>query len=131
MKSWLRSVYCDNEALPLSVPYGPKTVGSDKTTGGHKMRRVPFFTAAICVVLVVVFSLARAREPREVGLNAAQGLEYRIVVLADVAAAPKAGQQPAAKAFAAFEARFNEFGRDGWEYCGYLNGATVFKRPRQ
>ena len=90
-----------------------------------------FFTAAICVVLVVVLSFARARESREVGLNAAQGWEYRVVVLADVAATPNAGQQPAQKTFTAFEARFNEFGRDGWEYCGYLNGATVFKRPRQ
>jgi hypothetical protein len=106
-------------------------IASDKTTGGHKMRRVSFFTAAICVLLAVVFSLARARESREVGLNAAQGWEYRIVVLPDVAAAPNAGQQPTAKTFAAFEARFNELGRDGWEYCGFLNGATVFKRPRQ
>ena len=95
------------------------------------MRRVSFFTAAICVVLAVVFSFARAREPREVGLNAAQGWEYRILALADVVAAPNAGQQPAAKTFAAFEARFNELGRDGWEYCGYITGATVFKRPRQ
>jgi hypothetical protein len=95
-----------------------------------KMRRVSLSTAAICVLLAAVFSLAHAHASREGGGNAAQAWEYRLVVLTDVVSAQKAEQQETAKSFAAFEARFNELGRDRWEYCGYLNGTAVFKRPR-
>jgi len=54
----------------------------------------------------------------------------RVIALTDVVSAQQAAQQEPAKSFAAFEVRFNELGRDSWEYCGYINGAAVFKRPK-
>jgi hypothetical protein len=94
------------------------------------MRRASLFAAGACVLLAAVFSLARAREVRGVGINAAQAWEYRVIALTDVVSASRAVQQESAKTFAAFEARFNELGQDSWEYCGYFNGGAVFKRPK-
>jgi len=94
------------------------------------MRRASLLTVAICVLIAAAFSVARARESREGGVNAAPAWEYRLIVLTDIVPPQKAGQQENAKPYAAFEVRFNELGRDSWEYCGYLNGAAVFKRPR-
>jgi hypothetical protein len=34
------------------------------------------------------------------------------------------------KARVAIESKFNELGRDGWEFCGNIPGGVVFKRPR-
>jgi hypothetical protein len=96
---------------------------------GSNMRRVCLFTAAASLLFAAVFSLASAREVREAGVNATQDWEYRLIVLTDVVSPQKAALEPT-KAFAAFEVRFNELGREKWEYCGYLNGAAVFKRPK-
>jgi hypothetical protein len=81
-------------------------------------------------LLAIWFSYVHARNPQQIGGKAAQAWEYRILVLTDVVKVPQALQQVPSKTADAIESRFNELGRDRWEYCGDLPGAAVFKRPK-
>ena len=91
------------------------------------MRRAIPFAAVTAVVLAAWISFSSAQDTQRGGANAARAWEYRLVVLAEVVDA----QQAPGKATAAVESKFNELGQDGWEYCGDLPGAAVFKRSKR
>ena len=95
------------------------------------MRRT-YLSVAVAGILIAAFffSLAPAREARGVGSNAPPVWEYRILALSDVAKAEEV-LKDSAKVTSAFEAKFNELGRDGWEVAIPLPGAVVFKRQNR
>jgi hypothetical protein len=87
--------------------------------------------AVVGILLAALFlSTAPGQDDRGVGGKAAPAWEYRILALTDVVKAEQALKEPAGVP-AAFEARFNELGRDGWELTLSLPGVVVFKRPRR
>jgi hypothetical protein len=94
------------------------------------MRRVIPYAIVATALLAIWLSYAHARNPQQIGGKAAQAWEYRILVLTDVVKVPQALQQEPSKTAVAIESRFNELGRDDWEYCGDSPGAAVFKRPK-
>jgi hypothetical protein len=93
------------------------------------MRRASLSVAVACALVAALISLARARDAREVTVNAAPSWEYRVVMLTEVVSLQQAIHEPA-KVGAAVEAKFNELGRDGWELGEHINGMVVFKRPK-
>jgi hypothetical protein len=92
-------------------------------------RSIPLAMVAIAL-LVIGFSYAHARNPQQTGSKPAPAWEYRLLLLTDVVKMPQALQQEPSKTAAVIESKFNELGRDGWEYCGDLPGTAVFKRPK-
>jgi hypothetical protein len=95
------------------------------------MRRAIPFAAVAAALLAAWISFSRAQDAQRGGANAARAWEYRVVVLTDVVGVQQALQQAPGKTGAALESKFNELGQDGWEYCGDLPGAAVFKRPKR
>lgn len=94
------------------------------------MRRanIPLAVAASALI-AAWFSSGLAQEAPQAPDEAVPTWEYRVLILSDVVEAQQALQQEGGQTAAAFEARFDELGRDGWEYCGDLPGAAIFKRP--
>ncbi len=94
------------------------------------MRRLFLSVTVTCVLLAAVFSLARARDAGNEAVNFAPAREYRVFMNTDVVSAQDAAHQDNAKTAAAFESKYNELGRENWEFCANVNGMAVFKRPR-
>jgi hypothetical protein len=94
------------------------------------MRRAYLSAAAVCVLLAAAFSIARAQNPREAAVKAAPSWEYRIIMLPDMINNQDLARQEGGKPSTALEPKFNELGRDGWEFCEHINTMVVFKRPR-
>ena len=94
------------------------------------MRRTFLFAAVTFALLAAVFSFARAREESEGRVNVAPSWEYRLLMLTNVVNTQTALREPA-KAVTDMESKFNELGREGWEYCEISNGIVVFKRPKR
>jgi hypothetical protein len=94
------------------------------------MRRTIPFAAVAAGLLAAWVSCGFAQNAKQGGGKSAQAWEYRILVLTDVVDVQQALQQKPGKTGAAVESKFNELGRDGWEYCGDLPGTAVFKRPK-
>jgi hypothetical protein len=93
------------------------------------MRRVFLSAVAACVLVVASFSLGRARGAPEGAASAAPVWEYRVFTITEVPNIGNMLSEPA-KTGKAVEVKLNEFGRDGWELCEYLNGFVVFKRQK-
>jgi len=94
------------------------------------MRRALPVAAVAAVVFAAWVSYGFAQDAKQAGGPAAKAWEYRVLVLTDVVKPQQALQQEPGKTGAAVEATFNDLGQDGWEYCGDLPGAVVFKRPK-
>jgi len=94
------------------------------------MRRTIPFAVVATALLAAWVSYAFAQNAKQGDGKPAQAWEYRVLVLTDVVGVQQALQQKSGKMGAAVESKFNELGRDGWEYCGNLPGTAVFKRPK-
>lgn len=95
------------------------------------MRRALLGAAMVLGLAVLwVSSYAFAQNAAPGGAPAAPAWEYRLVNLMEVVDVQKAVQEPA-NAVRLVESKFNELGRDGWEYVGDLPGASIFKRSKR
>ncbi|WP_165228164.1 hypothetical protein [Aquisphaera insulae] len=94
------------------------------------MRRSIPLAAIAAALLAAWISYAFAQDAKRGGGDATRAWEYRIVVLTDVVNVQQAFGQEPGKTAAAIESKFNELGRDGWDYCGEWPGVAVFKRPK-
>lgn len=90
------------------------------------MRRAFSFAVLALAALTGWYAFARAQDTRGGGPRAERTWEYRVRAFDGMVT----DLQDTAKAVASVESKFNELGRDGWEYCGTIPGAAVFKRSR-
>ncbi|WP_435011579.1 hypothetical protein P12x_002895 [Tundrisphaera lichenicola] len=92
------------------------------------MRR---FLIPVLLVLSIVagFSLARGPDAQVQPAKSASIWEYRVLLLTELINIQQAMKEPS-KIRVAVEERYNELGRDGWEYCGNDNALVTFKRMK-
>jgi hypothetical protein len=93
------------------------------------MRRVSLYALIAGCLLAGWLTFAHAREGREPSAYAAPIWEYRLLYLPDIVSMQTAMKEPS-KTATVLEAKYNELGRDGWEYCENSNGLAIFKRPK-
>jgi hypothetical protein len=94
----------------------------------HVATGMSVVTALSAIIGFYVF--AHAQNAHCGAAKATHAWEYQVVVMADVVIVHDEALQDTAKARVAIESKFNELGRDGWEYCGEIPGGVVFKRSR-
>lgn len=84
--------------------------------------------ALVLTFSACALSLLPAQQTAPAG-GAAQAWEYRVIYAPDLyAGGDAAGGGPAKRA----EGKFNEYGREGWEYVGTLRQTDyLFKRPKR
>lgn len=54
--------------------------------------------------------------------------QYRVILLTDVVDLRTALKDGPGKMATAIESKFDELGKDGWEFAGEINGGAIFKR---
>ena len=91
------------------------------------MRRFAAFGIVAALLLSAYSSLSGQDAPRTGRAPAAQGWEYRLVLLRELHG-EKGSELDRLKSA---EVAFNENGKEGWEYAGEVSSAVLFKRPRR
>ncbi|SFH99395.1 hypothetical protein [Planctomicrobium piriforme] len=96
------------------------------------MFRTITFLAVAAVLVSICGSYSFGEPANKQPGNIAQVWEYRVIALADLVSvqqALQADQRP--QVVQTIEAKFNQLGRDGWEYSGDLPGTAIFKRLKR